>query len=162
MAGGDETLAATITVQHLMLDRNAMLVGGIRPHYYCLPILKRETHREVLVRAAMSGDRRYFLGTDSAPHADPIKENACGCAGCFTAPVAMACLAQLFDDHGKLHLLERFTSEHGARFYGLPLNTGTLTLEKGEPIDIPDAIETGAGPVTVFNPGRPIHWRVKE
>lgn len=157
--GGDD-LGATITVQHLMLDRNDLLVGGIRPHFYCLPILKRGSHRPALVRAATGGNPKFFLGTDSAPHATDTKENACGCAGCFTAPVAMACLAQLFEDAGALDKLEGFASKHGPAFYGLAENEATLTLEKCEALDIPDAIETGAGPVTIFNPGRPVTWRV--
>ncbi|GGE46103.1 dihydroorotase [Actibacterium pelagium] len=158
--GGDD-LGATITVQHLMLDRNDMLVGGIRPHYYCLPILKRREHREALLAAATSGDPRYFLGTDSAPHATHTKENACGCAGCFTAPIALSCLAETFEAAGKLELMEAFVSEYGPKFYGLPLNEGTITLTKGDPITIPEQIETGAGPVTVFNPGIPLHWSVE-
>ena len=156
---GDD-LGATITVQHLMLDRNDMLVGGIRPHYYCLPILKRRTHREALVRAATGGDQRFFLGTDSAPHATDTKENACGCAGCFTAPVALSCIAQLFEDAGALDKLEGFVSRNGPQFYGLPINAATITLEKGAPIDFPAQIDTDAGPVTVFDPGQPIHWHV--
>ena len=159
-ASGGADLGATITVQHLMLDRNDMLVGGIRPHFYCLPILKRGTHRPKLVEAATSGDPTFFLGTDSAPHATDTKENACGCAGCFTAPVALACLAQVFDDVGALDRLEGFVSEHGPRFYGLPENSATVTLEKGPALDIPNQVDTGAGPVTVFDPGRPVHWRV--
>lgn len=157
--GGDD-LAATITVQHLMLDRNDMLVGGIRPHLYCLPILKRGTHRPKLVEAATSGSGRFFLGTDSAPHATDTKENACGCAGCFTAPVALSCLAEVFEDAGALDRLEGFVSTHGPAFYGLAPNEGSVTLERGDPIEIPERIETGAGPVTVFNPSRPLHWHV--
>ena len=156
----DDTLGATITVQHLMLDRHDMLVGGIRPHYYCLPILKRGAHRLELLRAATSGAPRFFLGTDSAPHATHTKENACGCAGCFTAPVAMSCLAQTFDEADALDNLEAFTSQNGPAFYGLPENTDTITLTKGAPLDIPDQVETGAGPVTVFDPGRPVLWHV--
>ena len=158
-AQGDD-LGATITVQHLMLDRNAMLVGGIRPHYYCLPILKRASHRAALLDAATSGEHRFFLGTDSAPHATDTKENACGCAGCFTAPIALSCLAQTFDDHGALDKLEGFTSRHGPAFYGLPVNDTTVTLTKGAALDIPDQIPTDAGPVTVFNPGTPVHWHI--
>lgn len=159
-AAGDNTLAATITVQHLMLDRNDMLVGGMRPHYYCLPILKRGTHRPRLVEAATSGSPHFFLGTDSAPHPLHKKEAECCAAGCFTAPVALSCLAEVFDEAGALDKLQGFTSEHGPRFYGLPLNEGTVTLQKGEPLSLPNEIETGAGPVTVFNPGRPLHWQV--
>ena len=157
--GGDD-LCATITVQHLMLDRNDMLVGGIRPHYYCLPILKRKSHREALVRAATSGNQRFFLGTDSAPHATDTKENACGCAGCFTAPVALSCLAEVFEGADALDRLAAFTSVNGPKFYGLPVNQDTITLEKGAAISRPAEIETGAGPVTVFDPGRPLYWRV--
>jgi dihydroorotase len=160
VTSSDTDLGATITVQHLMLDRNAMLVGGIRPHYYCLPILKRSTHREALVGAATSGDPRFFLGTDSAPHTTNTKENACGCAGCFTAPVALSCLAEVFDEQNALDRIEGFTSLHGPAFYNLPVNENRITLEKGEPIDWPASIETGAGSVTVFDPGRPLHWRV--
>lgn len=158
--GQGDDLGATITVQHLMLDRNAMLVGGIRPHYYCLPILKRRTHREALVAAATSTDPRFFLGTDSAPHATDTKENACGCAGCFTAPIALSCLAELFDELGALERLEAFTSLNGPRFYGLPENDATVTLTKGDPLDWEREVQTGAGPVTVFDPARPLHWHV--
>ncbi len=158
---GDADLGATITVQHLMLDRNDMLVGGIRPHYYCLPILKRRKHREALVSAATSGDARYFLGTDSAPHATHTKENACGCAGCFTAPIALSCLAEVFEEAGALDRLAGFTSINGPAFYGLPVNEETTTLTKGDPIDWPAEVETGAGPVTVFDPGRPLTWAVQ-
>lgn len=156
----DDTLGATITVQHLMLERNDMLVGGIRPHFYCLPILKRALHRDALLGAATGTDARFFLGTDSAPHATDTKENACGCAGCFTAPVALSCLAQTFDDADALDRLEAFTSLNGPAFYGLPVNEDTLTLTKGDPIDLPADLPTGAGPVTIFNPNRPLHWRV--
>lgn len=159
-AAGDDTLAATITVQHLMLDRNDMLVGGMRPHYYCLPILKRGTHRPRLVAAATSGAPQFFLGTDSAPHPLHSKEAECCAAGCFTAPVALSCLAEVFDEAGALEKLQGFTSEHGSRFYGMPLNDGTVTLHKGKAVAPPDQIQTGAGPVTVFNPGRPLHWQV--
>ncbi len=156
---GDD-LGATITVQHLLLDRNAMLVGGIRPHYYCLPILKRRTHREALVKAATGTDARFFLGTDSAPHATDTKENACGCAGCFTAPIALSCLAELFEEERALDRLEAFASLNGPAFYGLPVNDEQITLTKGDPIDWPREVPTGAGPVTVFDPARPLHWRV--
>jgi dihydroorotase len=159
-AGGDD-LAATITIQHLMLDRNDMLVGGMRPHYYCLPILKRGTHRPRLVEAATSGDPSFFLGTDSAPHPTHKKEAECCAAGCFTAPVALQCLAEVFDEANALDRLEGFASRHGPQFYGLPVNTGQVTLTKGDPVDLPKSVETGAGPVAVFDPGRPIHWRIK-
>jgi len=158
----DETLGATITVQHLLLDRNDMLVGGIRPHYYCLPILKRGTHRAALVAAATAGPGRFFLGTDSAPHTTDTKENACGCAGCFTAPVALACLAELFEERDALDQLEAFTSLNGPRFYGLPVNTDTITLTKGDPVTYPAHIPTKDGPVTVFDPQMPPHWRATQ
>ncbi|MEL7115736.1 MAG: dihydroorotase [Pseudomonadota bacterium] len=157
----DETLGATITVQHLLLDRNDMLVGGIRPHYYCLPILKRGTHREALVKAAISGESRFFLGTDSAPHATHTKENACGCAGCFTAPIALACLAELFEEQGALDRLEAFTSLNGPAFYGARPNDSQITLTKGAPQDLPPPLPVdGHDTVTVFDPGRPLHWHV--
>ncbi len=156
--GGD--LGATITVQHLMLDRNDMLAGGIRPHFYCLPILKRSTHRPVLIKAATSGNPAFFLGTDSAPHTTEAKQSTCGCAGCFTAPVALACLAEVFDKADALDRLEGFVSKHGASFYGLPLNDAKITLQKGDPVEFPRLVQTGDGPVTVFDPGKPVHWRV--
>ena len=157
---GDDTLGATITVQHLMLDRNDMLVGGMRPHLYCLPILKRGTHRPALIAAATSGNPRFFLGTDSAPHPTHKKEAECCAAGCFTAPIALSCLAEIFDEAGALGKLEGFASLHGPAFYGLPVNDAQIVLEKGDPIDLPEAVETGAGPVTAFDPGKPLHWRV--
>ena len=155
-------LAATITVHHLVINRNAILAGGINPHYYCLPVAKREQHRAVLVEAALSGDSRFFLGTDSAPHADADKLSACGCAGIFSAPCAIECLAQVFDNGGALEKMEGFTSIHGAQFYGLPPSNQTITLTKGdvacsglEPIKL-----DGDG-VTVFDPRMPIYWRVE-
>ena len=156
----EEGIGATITVQHLMLDRNAMLVGGIRPHYYCLPILKRGKHREALVGAATSGEANFFNGTDSAPHPTGAKESACGCAGCFTAPIALSCLAQVFDEAAALDKLEAFTSLNGPAFYGLPPNEETMTLRKGDPIEIPPPIQAGGETVTVFDPGRPVRWHV--
>lgn len=155
-------LAATITTHHLMINRNHMLVGGIRPHYYCLPIAKREDHRKALVAAATSGSPCYFLGTDSAPHIDPLKENACGCAGVFSATNTMSCLAEVFERQGALDKLEGFASLFGPQFYGLRPNAGTLTLAKGDAIKFPDKIETGAGPVTVFDPGIDLHWLVTD
>jgi dihydroorotase len=154
-------LAATITTHHLIINRNHILAGGIRPHYYCLPVAKREVHRQSLLDAATSGDQRFFLGTDSAPHADPAKESACGCAGCFTATNTMPILAEVFERAGTLDRLEGFVAHHGADFYGLPRNAGKLTLERQEtPVTFSAKIETGAGPVTVFDPGFPVHWRV--
>ena len=156
-----EGLGATITTHHLVINRNHILVGGIRPHYYCLPVAKRETHRLALLEAATSGDARFFLGTDSAPHADTAKESACGCAGCFTATNTLSILAQVFEQAQALDLLEGFVARHGAGFYGLAMNAGSVTLERSEsPVAYPARIETGAGPVTVFDPGFPLYWRV--
>ena len=159
-AGGD-TLGATITTHHLIINRNHILVGGIKPHYYCLPVAKRETHRLALRAAATSGDPTFFLGTDSAPHIDPLKENSCGCAGCFTATNTMSCLAEVFEQDGALDKLEAFTSLNGPAFYGLPVNEDTITLTKGDPVTYPAKIDSGDGPVTVFDPGFPLHWRVE-
>ncbi|MGX0904159.1 dihydroorotase [Roseovarius sp. MBR-79] len=155
-----QDLAATITTHHLVINRNHILAGGIRPHYYCLPVAKREEHRLALRAAATSGDARFFLGTDSAPHTDPLKESACGCAGCFTAPNTLSILAHVFEEENALERLEGFTSLHGPAFYGLPPNEARITLTKGDPIAYPARIETGDGPVTVFDPGFALHWRV--
>ncbi len=153
-------LAATITTHHLVINRNHILVGGIKPHYYCLPVAKREEHRLALRRAATSGDASFFLGTDSAPHIDALKEHACGCAGCFTATNTMSILAEVFDQDGALENLERFASLNGPAFYGLPANDTRITLTKGAEVRYPEKIETGAGPVTVFDPAMPLHWSV--
>jgi len=153
-------LAATITTHHLVINRNHILVGGIRPHYYCLPVAKREEHRLALRSAATSGDPRFFLGTDSAPHTDANKESACGCAGCFTATNTLSILAQVFEADGALDRLEGFTSLHGPAFYGLAPNESRITLTRGDPVTYPDRIESADGPVTVFDPGFPLHWRV--
>ena len=156
-----KNLAATITTHHLIINRNQILAGGIRPHYYCLPVAKREKHRVALVQAAASGDKRFFLGTDSAPHSDPAKLQACGCAGIFTAPNTLSCLAEVFEAAGALKKLEAFTSLNGPAFYRLPPNEETIRLVKGERVRYPDRIETGDGPVTVFDPGFDLHWRVE-
>ena len=153
-------LAATITTHHLVINRNHILAGGIRPHYYCLPVAKREEHRLALRKAATSGEARFFLGTDSAPHPDHLKEHACGCAGCFTATNTLSILAHVFEEEGALDRLEGFTSANGAGFYGLPPNKGTVTLTKGDPVTYPAKIETGAGTVTVFDPGFSLCWHV--
>ncbi len=154
-------VAATVTPHHLVINRNAMLVGGIQPHYYCLPVAKRETHREALVAAVVSGDSRFFLGTDSAPHTDSNKENACGCAGIFNVPVCLAVLAHVFEAAHALDKLEGFTSLNGAKFYGKQHNPGHLTLVKtNEPWDFEPKLETQEGPVTVFHPGFPLYWRL--
>ncbi|SEL03148.1 dihydroorotase [Roseivivax marinus] len=158
-AGGDD-LGATITAHHLVLNRNQLLVGGIRPHYYCLPVAKREIHRLALRAAATSGEGRFFLGTDSAPHPDHAKEAACGCAGCFTATNAMALLATVFDADGALDTLESFTSLNGPAFYGLSPNEAEMTLEKAAPEGMPEKIDAGEDRITVFNPGFPLTWRV--
>jgi dihydroorotase len=156
-----ENLGATITTHHLVINRNHILVGGIKPHYYCLPVAKRESHRLALVEAATSGDPRFFLGTDSAPHTDCAKESACGCAGCFTATNTLSVLAEVFERAGALDKLNAFVSQHGADFYRLARNDGTVTLERqADPVTYPAKIETGAGPVTVFDPGFPLYWRV--
>ncbi|MDN5786422.1 dihydroorotase [Pseudorhodobacter sp.] len=158
--GGDD-LGATITTHHLIINRNHILAGGIKPHYYCLPVAKREAHRLALREAATSGDARFFLGTDSAPHVDALKEHACGCAGCFTATNTMALLAHVFEEEAALDRLEAFTSSNGPAFYRLPANTNTLTLTKGDAVRWPAKILTEAGPVTVFDPGFPVHWHVE-
>jgi dihydroorotase len=153
----DQNLAATITTHHLVINRNHILAGGIKPHYYCLPVAKRETHRLALRKAATSGDARFFLGTDSAPHTDANKLLPCGCAGCFTAPNTMSILAEVFELDGALDRLEGFTSLNGPAYYGLPVNDATLTLVRETP-DYPTHIDTPDGPVTVFDPAMPLHW----
>mgnify|MGYP000618407861 CR=1 FL=1 len=157
----EQGLGATITTHHLVINRNHILVGGIKPHYYCLPVAKREEHRLALRAAATGGDRRFFVGTDSAPHTDPNKESACGCAGCFTATNTLSILAHVFEEEGALDRLEGFASLHGPAHYGLPANDGTLTLTKGDAVAYPQKIDTGEGPVTVFDPGYPLHWSVQ-
>lgn len=157
----EKDLACTITTHHFIINRNHILAGGLRPHYYCLPVAKRESHRLALRAAATSGDNRFFLGTDSAPHADHLKEHACGCAGVFSATNTLSCLAHVFEEEGALDRLEAFVSLNGPAFYGLPANEETITLVKeNEPISYPDKIATGAGPVTLFDPGFPLYWRV--
>ncbi|MDP3526622.1 MAG: dihydroorotase [Hoeflea sp.] len=159
--GADANLAATITTHHLMINRNAILAGGIKPHYYCLPVAKRESHRLALRKAATWGDKRFFLGTDSAPHVDPLKECACGCAGIFTAINTLSCLAHVFEEEGALDHLAGFTSRNGPAWYGLPVNEAMVTLVRREtPVHWPERIFTGDGPVTVFDPLLPIHWEV--
>jgi len=156
-------LGATITTHHLIINRNHILVGGIKPHYYCLPVAKREEHRLALRKAATSGDARFFLGTDSAPHLDGDKESACGCAGCFTATNTMALLAHVFEEEGALDKLEGFASRNGPNFYGLPANEETITLVKNEQATVfPDKIESANGPVTVFDPGYDVFWTVAD
>lgn len=158
----DADLGATITTHHLIITRNHILVGGIKPHFYCLPVAKRAAHRDALVAAATSGDARFFLGTDSAPHTDPNKECACGCAGIFSATNTLSCLAEVFEREGALDRLEGFAALNGPAFYGLPPNEDRITLTKGAAVVYPDRIDTGAGPVTVFDPGFALHWRVED
>ncbi|MFN4207773.1 MAG: dihydroorotase [Agrobacterium albertimagni] len=157
----DRNLAGSITTHHLIINRNDILVGGIQPHYYCLPVAKRENHRQALRKAAVSGDARFFLGTDSAPHVDPLKECACGCAGIYTSINTMSCLAHVFEQEDALDKLEAFTSLNGPAWYGLPANEERITLVKrDEPVEFPTKIFTGAGPVTVFDPKFPLLWDV--
>lgn len=157
----DRNLAGSITTHHLIINRNDILVGGIQPHYYCLPVAKRENHRQALRKAAVSGDARFFLGTDSAPHVDPLKECACGCAGIYTSINTMSCLAHVFEQENALDKLEAFTSLNGPVWYGLPANEERISLVKrDEPVEFPTKIFTGAGPVTVFDPKFPLLWDV--
>jgi dihydroorotase len=151
--------AATITAHHLLYNRNALFMGGIRPHYYCLPVLKRETHRVALVKAATSGNAKFFLGTDSAPHPAHLKEHASGCAGCYTAFSAMELYAEAFDAVGKIDKLEGFASFHGADFYGLPRNTGTITLRK-ETWTLPETLPFGEATVKPLRAGETLAWRL--
>lgn len=153
-------VAATITPQHLLLNRNAMLVGGIRPHLYCLPILKRESHRAAVAKAAVSGSPKFFLGTDSAPHPRGAKESACGCAGVFSAHAALAFYAMAFEREGALDKLEGFASHHGADFYGVPRNEGKTTLERVS-WTVPETYEFGGDVVVPFYAGEEIPWSVK-
>jgi dihydroorotase len=153
-----DNIAATLTPQHLLYNRNAMLVGGIRPHFYCLPILKRETHREALVKAATSGSRKFFLGTDSAPHAQHTKENACGCAGCYSAHNAIELYAEAFEQAGALDKLEGFASFHGADYYGLPRNKETVTLRKEE-WQVPASVGFGEHRLVPLRAGETMKWK---
>jgi len=155
---GPATLAATITPHHLAINRNAMFEGGIRPHFYCLPVAKRELHRLALRKAATSGSPKFFLGTDSAPHAIGDKQAACGCAGIFCAPYALESYAQTFEDEGALDRLEAFTSEHGPRFYGLALNTDRVVLER-TPHETPHRLGAGATALVPFHAGATLNWR---
>lgn len=153
-------VGATITPQHLHINRNAMLVGGIRPHAYCLPVAKREKHRLALRKAATSGSAKYFLGTDSAPHEVSTKESACGCAGIFNAPFALESYATVFEEEGALDRLEAFASENGPRFYGLPLNDAMVTLERTE-VEVPAKIDAHGMDIVPFHAGQTLAWRLK-
>ena len=154
-------VAATITPQHLHINRNAMLVGGIRPHAYCLPVAKRETHRLALRKAATSGSSRFFLGTDSAPHTREAKESACGCAGIFNAPYALESYLQVFAEEDAFEHFEGFASLHGPAFYNLPVNEGTITLERAELV-VPDTIDVGGTQLVPFHAGETLQWRIRQ
>ncbi|MFW1676969.1 dihydroorotase [Pontibacter sp. JAM-7] len=159
VAAGNENLAATITAHHLLYNRNHMLAGGIRPHYYCLPILKRNTHQQALLRAATSGSKRFFLGTDSAPHLQHAKEAACGCAGSYTAHAAIELYAEVFEQMNALDKLEAFASFNGPDFYGLPRNSDQITLERA-PWTVPATYPLGDSQLVPIRAGETIHWRV--
>ncbi|MBL8502423.1 MAG: dihydroorotase [Rhodocyclaceae bacterium] len=154
------TVAGTLTAHHLLMNRNALLAGGVRPHHYCLPVLKRETHRLALLQAAASGSPKFFLGSDSAPHARGTKESACGCAGCYTALHALELYAEAFESAGALDRLEAFASFHGADYYGLPRNTETITLERTA-WRVPDSLPFGDGALVPLRAGETLHWRLK-
>jgi len=158
--GCGDNVAGTLTPQHLLLNRNALFVGGIRPHHYCLPVLKRESHRVKLLAAATSGSKKFFLGTDSAPHAQHRKETACGCAGIFSAHAAIELYAEAFELAGALDKLEAFASFNGPDFYGLPRNSKQVTLVK-ETWTVPDAIEYGSDKLIPFRAGETMHWKLK-
>ena len=153
-------IAATITAHHLLYERNALFKGGIRPHWYCLPILKRETHRRALLEAATSGQSRFFLGTDSAPHAKHLKEHACGCAGCYTAPHALELYAAAFESVGRLDRLEGFASHHGPDFYRLPRNSAQITLERREWV-VPESLALGEDQIVPLAAGEPLAWKLQ-
>ena len=154
----DGPIAATITAHHLLYNRNAIFKGGVRPHYYCLPVLKREIHRQALLNAASSGNPRFFLGTDSAPHAKGLKEHACGCAGCYTALHAMELYAQAFEEIGALNKLEAFASFHGPDFYGLPRNQDHITIERS-PWHIPEELPMAESTVVPLDAGQLLQWK---
>ena len=153
-------LGATITAHHLVINRNALFLGGLRPHMYCLPVAKREAHRLALRKAAVSGNPKFFLGTDSAPHPVHDKERDCGCAGIFSAPAALEIYAQVFEEESALEKLEGFASEHGARFYGLPLNTGNVTLAR-QTAAVRETVPSMAGPIRPFLGGQVLAWTLR-
>lgn len=158
---GPDGLVATITPQHLLLNRNALFTGGIRPHHYCMPVLKAEAHRCAVVDAAISGNPKFFLGTDSAPHAREAKESACGCAGIYSAHNAIELYAEVFEKSACLDKLEAFASHHGADFYGLPRNEGTITLEK-KSWQIPETLAFGESEIIPFRAGEHCQWKMKQ
>ncbi len=159
VASADDNLAATITAHHLLYNRNEIFKGGVRPHYYCLPVLKREQHRLALLEVATSGNPRFFLGTDSAPHAKELKEHACGCAGCYTALHALELYAQAFDSVGKLEQLEGFASLFGPRFYGLPVNTDHVVLERSS-WTVPASLPAGESVIVPLDAGQELAWKM--
>jgi dihydroorotase len=159
VAAAPDNVAATVTVHHLLYNRNAMFRGGMRPHMYCLPVLKRETHREALIAAATSGNPKFFLGTDSAPHAVGAKENACGCAGIYSANAALELYAEAFEDAGALDKLEAFASFYGADFYRLPRNHGTITLRR-ESWTAPLSLKLGSESLVPLRAGETVRWRI--
>ncbi len=159
VAEASVNVGATITVHHLLMNRNALFAGGMRPHHYCLPVLKREEHRQALLSAAVSGNPKFFLGTDSAPHAKSAKESACGCAGMYTAHAAIELYAEAFEAAGALERLEAFASFHGADFYGLPRNADSITLEK-QSWTVPDALPLADDVVVPLRAGGQVHWRL--
>lgn len=159
VAAGPANLAATITAHHLLMNRNAMFTGGIRPHHYCLPVLKRETHREALVKAAISGSAKFFLGTDSAPHPKSAKEASCGCAGMYTAHTAIELYAEAFEEAGALDKLEGFASFYGADFYGLPRNTAQVTLRKQSWL-VPESIPFADDVLVPLRAGQTVAWKL--
>ncbi len=160
VTGADRFTAATITAHHLLYNRNAIFTGGLRPHYYCLPVLKREVHRQALLKAATGGSHKFFLGTDSAPHAAQLKENSVCGAGCFTAPSALELYAEAFDAMGALDQLEGFASFHGADFYGLPRNAGTVTLKR-EPLQLPESLPFGDASIKPLRAGETLSWKLQ-
>jgi dihydroorotase len=159
VAAAPANVAATITPQHLLWSRNALFAGGLRPHFYCLPVLKREEHRQAIVRAATSGSPKYFLGTDSAPHSKASKECLCGAAGCYSAHAALDLYAEAFEDAGALDKLEGFASFHGADFYGVPRNTDQVTLRR-EAWTVPSSYSFGDEVVVPLRHGESVRWRV--
>jgi dihydroorotase len=161
VADAGPNIAATVTPQHLVINRNAMFAGGLRPHAYCLPVAKREVHRQAIRRAATSGSSKFFLGTDSAPHAVERKESGCGCAGIFNAPFALQSYAQVFEEEGALDRLEAFSSENGARFYGLELNRGTVVIERAS-VTVPTRIPAAGSSIVPFHAGETMRWRLAD
>ncbi len=156
-----DRVAATITVHHLLLNRNAMFDGGLRPHHYCLPVIKRETHRQALIEAATSGNPKYFLGTDSAPHPRHAKESDCGCAGVYSAPVAIELYAEVFEAAGALDRLQGFASQYGPDFYRLPRNTDLIRLRR-EPVQVPALLNVGGTDIVPLRAGQSVSWRLLE